>query len=80
MYINNIMKKISLPFTTEKKGKSKSFKILHDNDFEKKLKKGGNSLFNEIKRIISNNSNNNNNNNSKIKYIKASESLKYQKK
>jgi hypothetical protein len=69
------MKKINLPFTTEKKGKSKSFKILYDNDFDKK---GGNSLFNEIKRIISNNSNNNNN--SKIKYIKASESLKYQKK
>ena len=57
-----------------KNKKQKSFQIINEKDIAHKLlfKKGGN-LFNEIKKMISNNSNNNN----KIYFIKASESQKY---
>jgi hypothetical protein len=51
--------------------------VLAADAFEKEMKKGGIGLMNSIQKLISNN---NSKNNSKITYIKASESLKYQKK
>ena len=50
---------------------------MNNSQFEKEMKKGGIGLINSIQKLISNN---NSKNNSKITYIKASESLKYQKK
>ena len=73
------MKNINLPFTIDTKSKNNksSFKIMNNSQFEKEMKKGGIGLINSIQKLISNN---NSKNNSKITYIKASESLKYQKK
>ena len=73
------MKNINLPFTIDTKSKNNksSFKIINNSQFEKEMKKGGIGLMNSIQKLISNN---NSKNNSKITYIKASESLKYQKK
>ena len=72
------MKNIDLPFTMDTKSKnSKSFKIMNNSQIDKKMKKGGIGLMNSIKKLISNS---NSKNNSKITYIKASESLKYEKK
>jgi hypothetical protein len=77
-----LKKNINLPFTIDKiKSENKKiFKIMNEKEMHNKLinKKGGSSLFNMIKKMVSNNnSNNNNNSNSKITYIKASESLEY---
>ncbi len=74
---------MQLPFSSDVRKKTKkTFKIMNEDEINKR---GGNIL-NNVKKMIkssltmNNNNNNNNNNSKKIKYIKASESLKYMKK
>jgi hypothetical protein len=71
-------KSVKLPFSNELKGGSKSsFKILNNEQINKKIKTNI-GLLNYIQKIISYNSNNSNNSN-KIEYVKASTTNKYYK-
>jgi ribosomal protein L17 len=74
------MNKLNLPFTNDLKGGSKkSFKILNEEQINKKVKKSQ-SLLNFVKKMIHmNNSNNIENNSNKINFVKASNTKKYYK-
>ena len=68
-------KSVKLPFSNELKGGSKaSFKILNNEQINKKIKNNV-GLLNYIQKMISSNSNNSN----KVEYVKASTTNTYYK-
>ena len=71
------MNKLILPFTNDLKGGSKkSFKILNEEQINKKVKKSQ-SLLNFVKKMIY--INNAQNNSNKLNFVKASNTKKYYK-
>ena len=71
--------KLVLPFTNEQNGGSKkTFKLLNDNEINKKITKNP-SLMNFVKKLLFKNEQNKNNSEKKINYVKASTTKNYYK-
>jgi hypothetical protein len=71
------MNKLTLPFTNDMKGGSrKSFKILNEQQINKKIKKSE-SLINFVKKMVF--MNNSQNNTNKVNFVKASSTKTYYK-